>query len=164
MKYTIYTDGSAIKNVSSPTTPAGWGYLVIEGEVGAAHNGGTTIEEDYGKVVTDRSHPLYRGAEVGSNNTAELSAIYWALDWISRSVATEVDLYSDSKYALGVVFGNWKAKKNIELVSKCRQLANLLEMRFVKVEAQHIKAHTGFRWNERADVLAYAAARRTLPE
>ena len=87
MKYTIYTDGSAIKYVSLPTTPAGWGYLVIEGEVGAAHNGGTTIEENYGQVVTDRSSPLHVGAEVGSNNTAELSAIYWALDWISRSDA-----------------------------------------------------------------------------
>lgn len=164
MKYTIYTDGSAIKNVSLPTTPAGWGYLVIEGEVGAAHNGGTTIEENYGQVVTDSSSPLHRGAEVGSNNTAELSAIYWALDWIRSSDATEVDLYSDSKYALGVVFGSWKASKNVELVSKCRQLAVLLEANSVKVNAQHIKAHTGFRWNERADALAYAAARRTLPE
>ena len=38
MSVTIYTDGSAVNNVASPDTPAGWGLVVVEGDVGNNHD------------------------------------------------------------------------------------------------------------------------------
>ena len=71
MSVTIYTDGSAVNNVASPDTPAGWGLVVVEGDVGSNHDGGQVLLEDFGPVVTDRTKPEFIGADVGSNNTAE---------------------------------------------------------------------------------------------
>lgn len=163
MSIRIYTDGSAVKNVASPNTPAGWGFVVIEGSVGEQHDGGTFLAEAYGKVQTKNTHPEFIGADVGSNNTAELSAIYFALKYIEEHGFGEVFIYSDSQYALGVVFGNWSASKNIQLVANCRRLYDLLELRGILIHHEHIRAHSGFRWNERADKLAYAAAYEELP-
>jgi len=94
MEYTIYTDGSAHGHLdgdgATKSTPAGWGFVVIQGPTGLNHDNGEEYHLDYGRVITDAGHPLYIGAEIGSNNTAELSAIYHALEWIKSSNATSV--------------------------------------------------------------------------
>lgn len=161
MSVTIYTDGSAVNNVASPDTPAGWGLVVVEGDVGSNHDGGQVTYEDFGPVVTDRTKPEFIGADVGSNNTAELSAIYFALRFAKGM--GDVTIYTDSQYAMNIVFGNWSANKNLGLVKKCRQLKDELDMGGITITAKHIRAHRGFRWNERADKLAYAAAYRIAP-
>ena len=161
MSVTIYTDGSAVNNVASPDTPAGWGLVVIEGDVGNNHDGGQVLLEDFGAVVTDQTKPEYIGADVGSNNTAELSGIYFAMLKVKGlSNISDVTIYTDSQYAMNIVFGNWSANKNLGLVKKCRQLKDELDMAGITITAKHIRAHRGFRWNERADKLAYAAAYR----
>eukprot|EP00973_Karenia_brevis_P033969 4688484-Karenia_brevis.AAC.1 len=53
-------------------TKAGWGAFITNGE-------GEPIIELSGPVVVNRNSPSWRGAEVASNNTGELSAIYYAL-------------------------------------------------------------------------------------
>ena len=51
-------------------TPAGWGFCyVLEG----------VWHDAYGPVPTDPTHRLFVGAQVGSNNTGELTAILEAL-------------------------------------------------------------------------------------
>ena len=64
----IYTDGACKgnRNVAKSNNPAGWGFAVVEE--------GTPTFQQWGPVVTDKGDPHYLGAEVLSNNTAELSA------------------------------------------------------------------------------------------
>ena len=155
MSISIYTDGSAIGNVNvTKDTPAGWGFVVVrDGD----HDSGTKVTESYGRVVTDRTHPLFYGAGVGSNNTGELTAIYEALEWCLSEKPSEVTVYSDSQYAMNVIFGSWTASKNKLLVSNCRELATRVAIT-TKVNYEHIKAHSGHKWNEQADGLAYTGA------
>jgi ribonuclease HI len=163
MEYTIYTDGSAHGHLdgdgATKDTPAGWGFVVIEGPTGLNHNDGEETHSAFGRVITDTGHPLYIGAEIGSNNTAELSAVYNALEWIKSSGATSVTVYSDSQYALNMAFGDWRASTNKQLISKIRSYAKET-MKVVSITHAHIRAHSGFKWNEVADRLADQGARR----
>ena len=161
MEYTIYTDGSAFGmndgDGATKDTPAGWGFVVVEGPTGQNHDEGTVVEEQSGRVITDSNHPLWIGADIGSNNTGELSAIYYALEWAKEN-ATKVTIYSDSNYALNMTFGNWKPSTNKGMIQVIRivaaQVANV-----VTIEHSHIRAHSGFKWNEVADRLADKGAR-----
>lgn len=161
MEYTIYTDGSAFGmndgKGATKDTPAGWGFVVVEGPTGQNHDEGTVVEEQSGRVITDSNHPLWIGADIGSNNTGELSAIYYALEWAKEN-ATKVTIYSDSNYALNMTFGNWKPSTNKGMIQVIRivaaQVANV-----VTIEHSHIRAHSGFKWNEVADRLADKGAR-----
>jgi len=74
----LYTDGSCPgnQNVQTQRNPAGWGVCVVR------PGGSEPLAELYGPVVIDQSDPGYLGAEVGSNNTGELSAICEALRWL----------------------------------------------------------------------------------
>lgn len=163
MSINIYTDGSAMGNNNvTKDTPAGWGVVVVEGDTGD-HQSGIVINQGNGRVITDHRHPLYIGAEVGSNNTAELTGIYRALMWCANNKRIigdygEVTIYSDSQYALNVVLGDWNASKNRKLVAQCKGLFTKVKEAGTTVNSAHIKAHSGFRWNERADQLAYDGA------
>ena len=163
MSINIYTDGSAMGNNNvTKDTPAGWGIVVVEGATGD-HQSGKMIRQFNGRVITDPKHPLYIGAEVGSNNTGELTAIYKALSWcLSNKLIIddygEVTIYSDSQYALNVVLGDWNASKNRKLVAQCKGLLTKVREAGTTVNSAHIKAHSGFLWNERADQLAYDGA------
>ena len=93
--------------------------------------------------MTDRTKPEFIGADVGSNNTAELSAIYYAMIKAKGlSNTTDVTIYTDSQYAMNIVFGNWSANKNLGLVKKCRQLKDELDMAGITITAKHIRART----------------------
>ena len=163
MEYTIYTDGSAFGmndgDGATKNTPAGWGFVVIEGPTGLNHDDGEETHSAFGRVITDAGHPLYIGAEIGSNNTAELSAVYNALEWIKSSDATSVTIYSDSQYALNFTFGNWKPNTNKALIKTIRTFADEVRQT-VSLSNAHIRAHSGFKWNEVADRLADQGARR----
>ena len=162
MRYTIYTDGSAFGmndgDGATKDTPAGWGFVVIQGPTGLNHDDGEEYFSNSGRVITDTRHPLYIGAEIGSNNTAELSAIYNALEWIKSSDATAVTIYSDSNYALNMVFGDWRASTNKKLIATIRTCATETK-KTVDIEHAHVKAHSEFKWNEEADRLANLGAR-----
>ena len=70
----IYVDGSCIgnQNVDSDT-PAGWGVVIITGSNDLGRGNGEIMHEFSGKVVTNPDDSMFIGAEVGSNNTAELT-------------------------------------------------------------------------------------------
>lgn len=161
MKYTIYTDGSAFGmndgDGATKDTPAGWGFVVVEGPTGINHDEGTVIAEQSGRVITDSNHPFWIGADIGSNNTGELSAIYHALEW-ARDNASEVTIYSDSNYALNMAFGNWKPSTNKRMINEIRLHAARIGNR-IRIHHAHIRAHSGFKWNEVADELANQGAR-----
>jgi ribonuclease HI len=91
----------------------------------------------------------------GSNNTAELSAIYHALEYIRDNNLDDVIIYTDSMYAMNLIFGSWKPSSNQSLVRPAKELALKLHG---KVIAEHVRAHQDLFWNERADQLAKQGA------
>ena len=160
----IYVDGSCIGNQNvAQDTPAGWGVVVITGSNDLGRGNGEILHEFNGKVVTNPDDEEFIGAEVGSNNTAELTAFAQALRWVlSEGGDSEIIIKTDSQYAGNQATGNWKAKANRELVAHVQALWNeVLEIR--KISWEHVKAHSGHRWNERADHLAIRAATDEAP-
>ncbi len=148
---TIYVDGSCMDNQNvTSETPAGWGMTVVTSE-------SEVIHEDLGRVITDSASEGFLGAEVGSNNTAELSAVAHALRWLlTESGNSPVTVRGDSQYALEIAQGNWKAKANKNLAARVQALWNeVLSLR--ELTASWVRAHRGHRWNERADHLAFRA-------
>merc|ERR1711862_577584 len=81
----------------------------------------------YGPVRADENHEDWLGAQTQTNNTAELSAIIWALRWIYEKTVTATDtrrgsiaILYDSKYAAMLVDRKWRPKTNGFLVYTAR--------------------------------------------
>ena len=126
----VWTDGGCVPNPG----PAGIGVVIVDGK-------------------DKREISEYLG--MGTNNIAELTAIYRGLESVTDRTRPVV-VYSDSQYAIGLLTLNWKPKANIELVGELRALLKEFpEVQFVKVAA-----HTGIALNERVDQLAAAAISR----
>ena len=164
-RLTLYVDGSCDgnQNVDSET-PAGWGVVVIVGDSGLGRGSGDVVTELYGPVITSVSEPEFIGAEVGSNNTAELSGFFAALRWLLTEENNDpVRIRADSQYAGNIAAGTWRAKANRELAARVQALWNeVASLRDLSWD--HVRAHRGHRWNERADHLAKRAMRRERPE
>lgn len=134
-KVQIYTDGACRGNPGI----GGWGATL-------SYNG--TVKEIYG------------GEQLTTNNRMEMMAVIEALSALTK--ASDVTLYSDSKYVLQGIndwMPNWKkrnwktaskqAVKNVDLWQKIDQLAQAHEIKWVWV-----KGHSGDPGNDRADELA----------
>ena len=123
---------------------------------------GTTGDRDsgFGVVVKYPNKPPVCIGEYlgkGTNNTAELTALYRALDAIPDGYNATV--YSDSQYAIGCATQPWTPKKNIELVQKLRAKYLSLQDR---VTIQHVYGHSGVPENEMADQLANYGRKKVL--
>ena len=160
----IYVDGSCLGNQNvDEETPAGWGVVVITGSNDLGRGNGEIFHEFNGRVITDPDESKFIGAEVGSNNTAELTAFAEALRWVlSEGGDSEIVIKTDSQYAGNQATGNWKAKANRELVAHVQALWNEVSQ-LRDLSWDHVKAHSGHRWNERADHLAIRAANNEVP-
>ncbi|MGB0284124.1 MAG: ribonuclease HI, partial [Candidatus Poseidoniaceae archaeon] len=112
--WTIYVDGSCPGNRDvDATTPAAWAFVVVEGDLPHGRGSGEVVHEEAGPVITDPEAPGFLGAEVGSNNTAELSAFAQALRWLLLQASDASALIrADSIYAGNLADGSWKAKAN----------------------------------------------------
>jgi len=124
-----YTDGACSGNPG----PAGLGVVVI----------------DPGRCV-ERSEYLGHS----TNNVAELTAVLRALEEIAAD--GEAVIYTDSRYAIGVLQQGWKARANQALVARVRDALQCHR----RVRLVHVKGHAGIPLNERADELARAAIDR----
>ena len=127
----IYTDGACTGNPG----PMGIGAVILRGKE----------RKEIGEFLG-----------MGTNNIAELTAIGRALDALGpEDHDRTILLHADSAYAIGVVSGAYKAKKNVELVAELRRkAAEFPGLRFVKVAG-----HAGVAENERCDQLATEAIR-----
>lgn len=163
-KWSLYVDGSCLGNQNvDADTPAAWAVVVVTGDNGLGKGNGELHEEFSDVVVTDELHENYIGAEVGSNNTAELSGFAAALRWLLVEGGQDhAVIRADSQYAGNLACGAWKAKANRELVAHVQSLWDAVsELRGLSWE--HVRAHRGHRWNERADHLALRKAQGELP-
>jgi ribonuclease HI len=154
-EWTIYVDGSCPGNRDvDASTPASWAFVVVEGDVLHGRGSGEVVHEEAGSVVTEAGASGFLGAEVGSNNTAELSAFAHALRWLLMQDTMETALVrADSIYAGNLADGSWKPKANRALVQRVQELWREVKAQR-EVEWDHVRAHRGHRWNERADHLA----------
>ncbi|MFL2493863.1 MAG: ribonuclease HI [Candidatus Thalassarchaeum sp.] len=162
----IYVDGSSARTgeeLATSDTPAGWGFCVVSGDSGLGRGSGDVVFERSGPVITDPSQPDYMGAEVGSNNTAELAAIAHAARWVlTHPDGGGVVIRGDSQYALKIASGEWRAKANQELAKSVKALWE--EADSVRgLKGEHVRAHRGHRWNERSDHLAFRAMQGESP-
>ena len=81
--WSLYVDGSCLGNQNvDEDTPAAWGLVVVTGDSGLGKGSGELQHEQSGMVITSPTEPGFIGAEVGSNNTAELTAFAMALRWL----------------------------------------------------------------------------------
>ena len=129
MLYTIYTDGSCLKN---PGGPGGYAAVIFRED--------ELIEE------------LSGGDAVTTNNRMELMAAIVGLRAVrGPSVIT---LYSDSQYLIKTLTQGWKRMKNVDLWARLDQAAKPH-----RVTWQWIRGHNGNPGNVRADTLANQAAR-----
>jgi ribonuclease HI len=137
----IYCDGACSGNPGE----AGSGLAIYEGKEFP-----TLIYGDY--------------EEEGTNNTAELNALFKALT-ISSNVNCEsiIEICSDSKYSIDCVTNwayGWKSKgwkkkggeiKNLEIIKQAHELFEELKN---KITITHVKGHAGVEGNELADRMA----------
>ena len=140
----VYTDGTGGKGGGGI---AGWGWTRVVG--------GEEVDKGCGPVRTDKGAAGYIGADKHSNNTGELSAIYWAIKSAESAGVLEMVLRYDSKYAAGMARGLWQPEKNKELI---RAVRGAVRDTRVTVWWKHVKGHSGHKWNDRADELAEEGA------
>jgi ribonuclease HI len=128
----IFTDGASSGNPG----PAGIGVVLRFG--------------NYEKEISE-----YIG--LATNNIAELRAIQAGLLAVKKT-DLPVRIFTDSRYAYGVLTLSWKAKANSELVESIKKTMK----RFKNLEIVKVKGHAGDKGNERADFLATSAIKDSL--
>ena len=144
----IYCDGACDPNPGN----AGSGIVV--------YRGGKLAELWYG---------LYN--PVGTNNTAELNALYHALRMAEEEIKNgkTVEVCSDSAYAINCIRSwapSWEKKgwkklggeiKNLEIIQDCYAIYRRIEK---ELTLTHVAAHVGTEGNELADRMAMLAVQR----
>jgi ribonuclease HI len=128
----IYTDGASSGNPG----PSGIGVVLRFGK----------HEKEMSKYIG-----------IATNNIAELEAIRTGLLAI-KDTELPVRIFTDSRYAYGVLTLGWKARKNQNLI---KSIKNIL-LKFKDRKIIKIKGHAGHEGNERADYLATSAIRKTI--
>ncbi len=138
----IYCDGACEPNPGN----AGSGIVV--------YRGGKLAELWYG---------LYN--PMGTNNTAELTALYHALRMAEAEIkaGNTVEVCSDSAYSINCIRSwapNWEKKgwkkpggeiKNLEIIQDCYAIYRRIEK---ELKLTHVAAHIGTEGNELADRMA----------
>lgn len=132
-KITVYTDGSALNNGSSDSG-CGWACKLI-------YKGHEKI-----KSGSDRGK---------TNNVMEMTAVLQAMKSITdKSIPVEV--FSDSKYVVETLNGNFQIKKNAEL---WQELVAEKE-KFTDIKFVWVKGHDKNQHNNEVDHAAYMEARK----
>ena len=141
----VYTDGSGTAGKCSKTTPAGWGFVILQDR--------DPQHEAYGPVITDNTSPFHCGATVGTNNTAELQAWMEAALFLLATPPREVTFFYDSKWMANMVRGQARPKRHKQMVVNARAILNKLSDT-TTVHWQWVKGHQGDEFNTKADELA----------
>lgn len=119
-----WTDGACVLN---PGGPGGWAFVLTDGK---------TIREECGGIPTTTSQ------------RAELAGIFECVRACPEG--SRLDIYTDSKYAEGVLSLGWKAKANTDLIG---QIKSSIVLRRLDVRVRWIRRDTDM-MNVRADELA----------
>jgi ribonuclease HI len=127
---------------------------------------------------------VYRGGQLaqlwfglynpmGTNNTAELNALYHALRMADAEIKTgnTVEVCSDSAYSINCIRSwapNWEKRgwkkpdgeiKNLEIIQDCYAMYRRIKE---ELKLTHVAAHVGTEGNELADRMAMLATQRKI--
>lgn len=106
-------------------------------------------------LYNEHRKSIKRNLGMGTSNIAELTAIKIGLEAVKPSSrCTPIIIYTDSKYCIGMLGQNWKARKNSELIKEIKEFMK----KFRNIKFQKVKAHFGHKYNEEADILAKKAS------
>ena len=185
----MYTDGAwdgeeqaqSTSGERGPPPPAGWGIaeITVDGpdaretvnvaqvrvpieQLTTAPEGetGRLTYVDASRVsIDEQDGDEYIGAPGMTNNTGELSALYWALRraYARRPGRGREVIHSDSLYAVNMATGKWmpRVKRNVPLIRRVRTLwFKLQAARPREVTLRHVRSHIKVPGNELADWLA----------
>jgi ribonuclease HI len=127
----VYTDGSSVRNGQSDSG-CGWACKLIYGE----------------------HHKFKSGSDLGkTNNQMEMIAVLMAMQSI-KDKSIPVVLYSDSKYVIETLKGNYSIRANEKLwMQLLDEKAKFDDIKFIWV-----KGHNGNPSNEEVDSLAFSEA------
>lgn len=101
---------------------------------------------------------------LGTNNTAEISALCEALTWILQSHIENdapVVINSDSEYATKSALRIYNGEKNKDMIENMRSLLQRARAKLGgddRVVLAYVKGHSGDAWNDQADRLANMGA------
>ena len=117
------------------------------------------------RVNTDYSSPYFLGAQVGSNNTGELTALIEAMLYLLHDTvkASCITIYYDSKWAAQMVRGQARPKRHATMVHHARKIYSQLQEKS-DVRWEWVKGHSGVAGNARADALAEQGKSSTRSE
>ena len=144
---TIATGGSC---TPSPST-AGWGVIMARP--------GLCAQYMCGPLLTTGCMPYVAGKL--SNNTAELAAMFYALQWIcsqERTTESGTDLLYDSTWAANVIRALWRPRHNVAEVLRIRTILMNSKKVCDDLRWHHVRAHLGHHLNELADTAAKLGA------
>lgn len=122
-------------------------------------DGGYLIPKGYGAsacvILNTQGEKIYEWSKIcrnSSSNRQELGAIIHAV--LHTPEGSNLLVYSDSQYAIGVLSGSIKAKKNPDLISYYKRF--VLNRR-IKVSFRWVAGHNGNQWNEVVDAMCTEA-------
>jgi ribonuclease HI len=109
-------------------------------------------------VRTVSVHGEFHSSQV-TNNRMELLGFILGAELLEKELvdqperSTTIEFWSDSQYALGMIFREWRAKKNQDLVRNARAWMDRLSD-YSKVSGGFIRGHQDHFVNEFADLVA----------
>ncbi len=150
------------KSVNDKTTDASepWDELAYKDKICVFTDGassGNPGPSGIGVLLRYGGHEKEISQFIGNatNNIAELKAIEIGLSAL-KNKNIPVRLFTDSKYAYGLLMLNWKPRKNLQLVESIKKtMAAFKDVIIIKV-----KGHSGHPENEKADFLATSAIKK----
>lgn len=116
----------------------------------------------YAYIILDGRKEVMRHAERvvhSTNNRCELMAIIEAVRKLPYGSVVCVN--TDSQYCIGVLSGEYKRKKNVDLLGEWDAL---LRDKGLSVSFNWVKGHSGLRYNEMCDSMCNEAAGCNLNE
>lgn len=130
--YQVWADGSSAG--TADLRPGGWAAIVVRPD---------GLEQECSGGVT-----------LASNNSMELTAIYYGLYAVPHG--SSVRVYTDSESAVKWMTGLFR-RKHPRVVELCSQIEAVVQAHRLTVEYRHVRGHSGLPLNERAHDLASAA-------
>lgn len=136
-KYTCYVDGS----YSTATERCGFGVVILNGEI----------------PVGEYSRGVFVPALKQMRNVGgEISAAQFAVDIAIHQGAREIDIFYDYMGIEKWATGEWSAH-----TAETQEYADFMHeaCKKAKIRFEHVKSHSGNKWNEKADKLAKKATK-----
>lgn len=110
----------------------------------------------YAYVILEGNEEISRYAEKvtrSTNNRCELLAIINAIKLLPYS--SSVTVFTDSTYCIGVLTGQYRRKKNLDLMEEWDRI---ITSNFLNIEFEWVKGHSGNKYNEICDEMCNEAA------